>query len=404
MLRFRLIFTIFLSVVVLIALLFLISQTFLLQSYERIENEQVVRNLERVDLSLQSQSETLNITLRDWGQWDDTYEFINGRYDEYVDSNLDDASILNLQINLMAFVNASGTVAFSKLIDLEEQIVSPSEDLVLKILNYGTYAGPDSEMSGIVALPQGLMLIAALPITTSSGDSPSGGTIIMGRFIDEGFVADLEELTRISIEVLAPQSGLAADGGRSVRQRSAMGHYSVKPLSQQYIAGYLELKDITGADIGTVRITVPRTITQQGQRTVAVYGAISSGAILLVGITVLVLFESLFLRRLARLSGKVDKISVTNLKDAHINDTRNDELGKLAQTINQLLQEVGNAQAKERSANMLEMEAHQKLSKSLKATEDMNKLMIGRELKMVELKEKIARLEEENAALKSQIR
>ncbi len=399
MLRVRLILIILLSVAVLTAVLFAISTTILVRSYEVIEEEQIVRNIERVDFSIKDYSNTLNIKLRDWAQWDDTYEFIQGEREEYTDSNLADETLINLEINLMAFVNASGTIVFSKYIDPTTEIALPSEDITQKILGYEAYTGPDAMISGMIILPEGLLLIEALPIIRTDGSGPAVGTLFFGRILDAPFVDNIEELTRLSVDIFS-QNTVPKDVYAVQRALDAKQGYVIRQLSDENSAGYFHIKDLNNKSVATVRIVTPRTVVQQGQSTITVYGLISTGAILLFGTIMFILFEFLLLRRLARISTEVDRISISNLTKARISDKKDDELGKLARTINHLLEGLSAARKKESEAINSEVTAHDKLKHSLKITEEMNKLMVGRELKMVELKEKVSQLESENHKLK----
>jgi signal transduction histidine kinase len=146
--------------------------------------------------------------------------------------------------------------------------------------------------------------------------------------------------------------------------------------------------------VAKVTVAYPRTIYVQGQNTIAIFSFISSISIFIFGLIIITLFETLLLRRLLKLSTEVDSISVKNLENTRIKEGANDELGKLSRTINHLLDEIARAQKKEHDAAQLEMVANEKLKRSLQAAENMNKLMVGRELKMAELKEKLAALEQ----------
>src|SRR6185369_7313494 len=107
------------GVVVLSALIYLISTRIISSSYASIERDDLIENLERVNDAISNVAAQLDVKLVDWARWDDTYQFMKDKNEAYIKSNLGNASIANLKINTMAFVDAEGTIVFKKSIDFE---------------------------------------------------------------------------------------------------------------------------------------------------------------------------------------------------------------------------------------------------------------------------------------------
>ena len=103
----------------LIVLLYFISQTILLGSYARLEEQSVQQNVERAVTALQDQLSILDSIAGDWAPWDDTYTFVEDVNEAYVAANLTDTAFANLKLNLMLFIDPSNQVVFSKAFDLE---------------------------------------------------------------------------------------------------------------------------------------------------------------------------------------------------------------------------------------------------------------------------------------------
>ena len=110
MIRLKIIAVIITSVLLLAGVIYTISQVVLLKSFEKIETAQMEQNLTRVHSSFDEKLVSLQIKLADWAQWDDTYQFIGDGNTEYIESNLSDETLINLQINLMAFINNNNEV------------------------------------------------------------------------------------------------------------------------------------------------------------------------------------------------------------------------------------------------------------------------------------------------------
>jgi sensor domain CHASE-containing protein/cell division protein FtsB len=371
-----------------------ISSAILFESYLNIEDEQIRRNLTRVEGALENYSDGLTIKLRDWASWDESYQFIQDKNTQYIEANLADATLTNLEINLMAYVDNNGVVAYAKNLDLTSATELPSAEIVSAILAYPGFQNND-HTRGVIRFQNRLLIIEALPILPTSLDKPKEGTLIFARFIDEEFITSLEELTQLSLAVVPTDQANDSDQMRIAKNalNRSGNNIFIQALSDSEIAGYFKLNDISGNPTAIVEVVMPREIYAQGKNTVSIFFIVSSASILVFGVIVLFLLEYLLLQRFAKLSAQVENISVDNLKRAEVHAEGNDELGKLAQKINHLLDEIGKYQKESKEAARLEAVAKEKLRKSLEATESMNKLMIGRELKMVELKEKLTRLE-----------
>ena len=170
------------------------------------------------------------------------------------------------------------------------------------------------------------------------------------------------------------------------------------------LAGYFKLDNIMGEPALIIKIDVPREITAQGEDTIRAFLLISIVSILLLGGTILILLEKLLLRRFAQLSKEMRAISMDNLSFAEVHMGGKDDVGKLAEQINHLFDELAKYKKleerelqKQQELNQKEKESNESLRKSLEEKAGMNKLMVERELKMIELKKEISRLKEELA-------
>lgn len=76
------------------------------------ERASVDQELDRVERSLQLSQQQLLAQARDWGNWDDTYEFVQGDYPGYTDTNFSQQMFEEMRYQLMAFFNTNGDVYF----------------------------------------------------------------------------------------------------------------------------------------------------------------------------------------------------------------------------------------------------------------------------------------------------
>ncbi len=346
------------------------------------------KNTVRVSGAIRNYSTALNIKLRDWAQWDDTYAFINDRNETYKESNLANTTLANLEINFMLFLNSEGDVVFAKLIDINaSETELPSETVVSAITSDPGITEAITTVSGVSELIEyegRLLLVEGLPILPTDGDGPARGIMLFARFLDPSLIESLTELTQLPIELFNEnESTPPSDVMEATEVLSTGKEYYVATLDKDTIAGYFMLRTSAGVPVSTVRTTTSREVYAQGTRTLSLFIPIAGLCIFLFGFFVLVLFEIFLLRRFARLSKEVAGIAVDKLTGAHVSEGKQDEVGMLAVKINHLLSQLSLAQHKEE-------EAHESLKKSLEQTEQMNKLMVDRELRMIELKKELA--------------
>jgi hypothetical protein len=242
-------------------------------------------------------------------------------------------------------------------------------------------------VSDIVTISDRLLILEGLPILPTNGMDSPRGLLIFARFLDTQLVESLEELTQLPIDIYQGAATNSPQLSEIRRYLGAPTSIHVAPIDNQTVAGYFNIIGDGGESRNIVRVTSSRDIYAQGVSTLSILIPIAGLSILLFGFVILLFFEIILFRRFVRLNKEMASISMDNLKDAHVYEGkgRRDEIGTLAVRINELLTEHSIAQQNEAATQ-------ERLKENLEQTEKINKLMIGRELKMIELKEKIKQL------------
>jgi sensor domain CHASE-containing protein len=354
----------------LVAGLYGATSNILLGSFKKAEAQNTRQVVQEVLGVLGQTQEDFKDRFVDWAAWDDTYRFIEDRNPQYIQSNLSSESLAALRINLILYVNRSGSLVFGTGFDSKSQKIKPIPDLIKQYLSSPqpllAHSKLDSYTTGILLLPEGPMLIASMPIITSRKTGPIRGTLIFGRYLNQDEINKLSKITRTHLSLrklneanLPNEFQTARDALINPRnQKPKVGKiYNgqcpnsngqclilVRTLSGGAIAGYSILKDIEGKPILLLRVKVFREIYRQGQSSqgyliasVVIVGLIFGGVTLL-------LLEKLVLSRLARLSANVNRIGQYSNLSARLSVDGSDELSDLATTINQMLETVENSQ------------------------------------------------------------
>ncbi len=321
--------------------LYLGASRVLLQGFTRLESEQMLGNLGRAEGAWERETVHLANTARDYAAWDDTYAFMDDRNPGYLKSNLSDDMSKTLNVNFFAITDTTGKIVTSRAFNLSWSVPIPLPESIKAYLEQTA----SHRASGIVVLPDEVLLIASSPIVTSDYRGPVRGSVVIGKFIDErvargfGNLVQLETgFYRLDDETL-PQNVLEA------RDELLAGSGSLsRPLSETTVAGYTLLPDLTGRPALLLEVEAPRVIYAQAQRSRRVLTALTFSTGLAAGLLLLLLLQGL-LRRFAQLSAAVGEIAKSGDASRRVALSGRDELARVGQGIDSMLASLSAAQA-----------------------------------------------------------
>ena len=334
--------------IILTIIMYAITNTILLRSYTKLENDSMYTNIERLLSVLNSKLSTMNTYNHDWAAWDDTYNFIEDTNTEYIDTNLVDETFIGGQLNLMVFFNSSDQIVFSKAFDLanEEEVPVPQSFLEqissnkLLLLHSNT----ESSTTGIIMLPEKPMLITSQPIMTSQNEGPIRGSLIMGRYLDAAQIEELANVIHLPVTLhLFESKAMPVDFQTARSSLSSESPIFVQPLNKDSIAGYALIYDIYGQPGFILKSDMPREIYIKGQETTSFFLL----SVLVIGVLLSILtalfLDKFILSPLSKLGHDISHIGKSNDLSTRIPVTGADELAQLTNSVNLMLAELEQA-------------------------------------------------------------
>lgn len=333
--------------VVLVGVLMVASSWILLRSFSRLEEENTKYDVQSVLDALSSRIATLKGQAGNSAERDDLFDFIQSGDPRFIERNASSTNFLNLRLNLMVFVDASGRVVHGSTFDSKREELQSVPESFLERLT------PDSPLircsmssessckgsSGILVIPETPMMVASSPILRGGGNGPARGTLIMGRNLDDSEVKVLGEMAHVSLSLHPLDQVEAKQDLASLRLLRMTGEKSpvVRSLGSNVIAGYTLLEDVEGQPALLLRLEVPRSIYKLGQRTLN-YLFIALVVIgVAVGMVTLWLLERLILSPLTGLSSQVRDVEAGATASMRVWLPGSDELARLARSINRML-------------------------------------------------------------------
>ncbi|MBC7112508.1 MAG: PAS domain S-box protein [Candidatus Methanomethyliales bacterium] len=318
----------FITTLLLIGTTHILIEVFVMSGFLQNEATGVKENMEKVAHAIDMEFNNLEKILIDWSEWDDTYQFIVDRNEEYINSNLGDETLIALDLNLMVFVNSSNEVVFGKAVDLYTGEEARIPDVLLKEIrasNSPLLTG--SGTSGLILTEQGPMMVLSNPILKSNGEGPPRGFLIFGRYFDEVVLRRAESLAGFNLLAYP------------IRDSSSLstGEITVRPINESFISGSYTMTDLHGQPILTVQGEIPRILYQQGRLAATQFLILFTSFYIILEVVIYALLNTSIFSRLKKLETFVKNVGRTSKPGERLSLAGDDELSSLNASINEML-------------------------------------------------------------------
>jgi sensor domain CHASE-containing protein/anti-sigma regulatory factor (Ser/Thr protein kinase) len=320
----------------------LVQQFVMLPEFAHLEQRQADDDVKRCEQALQRDLEFLSRSSGDYGTWDDTYEYVAGRDENYEGGNLVPETYDNLDIDVLMILRSDGGLVWGKrradggeLVDARELVEAISRNRALLLGRAASRAKRD----GIVITPHGLLLVGASAITTSDGQAPSQGTFLMGRFLDDAVVAALAERTGVALS-MAPLDAVPAS------DRSALDHLSRPGASWRdshdatKLRSYKLLGDVEGRPALLLRADLPRMVTGRARNAAASATLTSVVAGLLMSIVTWLVLARMIVAPLTQVTQHAVRVGAEGDLSARLELGGKDEIAVLAREFDRMVERL----------------------------------------------------------------
>ena len=335
---------------------FIVQRFVIYPSFLELEYREAGENMKRIFHAIDRESYHLERLCRDWGTWDDSYEFMDSLSEEFMESNLGEGSLDNISLNVLTFCRADGSIAWSLARDTENRTnleldfqkggrISP-DHLILNVHN-----SPEGGRGkrGILATEAGPLIYATREILRSDGSGPPNGFLIMGRFMNETLLDTLKEQTRLSFEIVDNVSALCQTREMIPQGIDDLVYYTLSEGAKIITCATFRAED--GKPLFNVRYVFPREATRKGIDSIRYAMALVVGSGVVVLIILNMLLRAIVLKPLQRLTEHASKLEREGDYSLRINSSRRDEIGVLANSLDALVQTISDRTVELRRAN-----------------------------------------------------
>gem|GEM_PF-6721176 len=347
-LRKKTLLTISLVLLLLFGALHLFLFRFLNKEYLALEQAQLDLNASRVQAIQEFLLESLSIKVTDWSYWDDAYDFVLDVNSRFIESNLQHESLEALGVSVVAFYNdRSELVHAAQIIDQQRTAEVYSEALSQIVPTLKAREGENEKefrREGIVRAQGQLFSFAARALLSSAQLGPSRGVVVFLKEFGARELQNFSALLKLPLKMAVfGDSSSALEFGAAWEELLVEKRFSERP-SEKTAHSFVLLEDVQGAPAAALRVDIPRSIYLQSRQTQsAVYWmmVLATGVFAFVVLSVV---ELLVLARLSSTSLEITEIARSADASKRVAKKGNDELGQLADNLNQMLSALDSSQ------------------------------------------------------------
>jgi two-component system, NtrC family, sensor kinase len=310
----------------------LVEGQIVMPSFAELERADARSTMQRVDNALDLTLERVALSATDWGNWADTYRFVQDHNPEYVAANITDLALRQLNVNALLVVDPDGRFVLSKDLDL-------NSDRPLGLDFTARKALPDDfpwraalrdgrPAKGLLQTNRGILMLAAAPVLDGNGQGPARGMVILGRLLSGAAIRGIGAQTQSQLAMLAP----AAD------------HAPTELIESHTLTQvYRSFEDLYGRPIMRLRVDVPREVTMRGRRALVYASLCLIAAAVIVLVLLVVVLSRMILSPLALVTRHAVALGEDKDLTTRLDLKRSDEIGVLAREFDRMVVRVAHS-------------------------------------------------------------
>ncbi|MCC7492055.1 MAG: HAMP domain-containing protein [Fimbriimonadaceae bacterium] len=310
----------------------------LLREFAAVEGHAARRNASRAANALHTELASMAALAKDYATWDETVNVATGHPGDYAVEDLPPSAVANLELDLVWIGDRQLRLRLGVTREQADGTRPPFPAWLRQLpgdrARWQQHTA--NGLRGVVATPQGPLLLAALPIRQSSGDGPSHGLFVVGRFLNSAVLAKLSAATQLRLELWSPDRAAQRLGPHLARALEA--GQAVTTVDRQQSYGWQLVHDPFEQTIAAIRAAEDRTVYQQGVRAVAWQCVNTGGLGALLMLALIGLLHRLVLRPVASLRDEVRRIDGSDERRLPVQG--DDEIAEVACAVNELLDQL----------------------------------------------------------------
>ncbi|MBP2641526.1 MAG: diguanylate cyclase with sensor [Firmicutes bacterium] len=323
-------------------ILFVISIGFLVYFFAgstvaKWEQENVRDAVVRVESAWDDWLESLSSTTADWGSWNEAYDFAgNPEEPFFTKNNLSASAIVNVRANGVAFIDLNANIFFARAANLTTKEENPINQDLLEVIrttavDKGRLLSEGQNVSGFMMYQNTPVLFSVHHILASENKGPARGYIVMYRIADEEFWRQISEKTRTTVhgpaELLTGNEQFDKVLFRQIRQ-------------EDKIELYITMNDAYGIPAFSLALETPRNMYHYGKERLWQLLLLAVLFMLFTSMIFLFVLHKMLDCRIVAIDQFMKSVLTTQNLSARLKLPGNDELARVAATMNAMLDKI----------------------------------------------------------------
>jgi signal transduction histidine kinase/AmiR/NasT family two-component response regulator len=330
---------------------FFIGRSLYTDAVTAAEEREAVSRMRHAQAVLQQSAAGLLAAAADYGVWEDTHDYMTGRYPDYATNNFYTGTFERLKIDAVLLIDLDGALRLDLRADggPELRALSVPERISLSDERFRQRVRTAQRpISGYAVVGGAPYLYAAARIRPTDASRPSAGHVVFLRALDVALLTQYAEALDAAVEVRTTRTGAATT-------RVPVGPARLEDLQiNSRVGDRLETKLVIGrshaGEIIELFVTTPRPLLSTVRRASNYFLASSLLGGLIVAWLALAAFDRRLLGPLAELAARLRHIGARGEFDERVRARdRNDEIADVVRSVNRMLDDLASKRDAERA-------------------------------------------------------
>ncbi|WP_258879746.1 EAL domain-containing protein [Clostridium estertheticum] len=322
---------------ILICFLYIISKSFLIKSFTDIEIGKAFKDTKIVLNYIQNDLNNINDVNLDYARWNETYNYMNNRNNNYIEDNFEDTtSMAEAKINFIFITDNQGNIIYKKNTkeDTKEMFtLAFAKNItsnIAKLLSNNNI----KNVKGTFLYGKYPILISAQRITKGDGLGHSPGFLIFAKYYDKEEMDTLNQNTGLKTEIAYYDKELILNND-FIRKNEF-----IKVSNEKFIISYGLINDIFSKSSFFVKTTSERNVFKKAENTMDFYFLIVLVALIIFSLSIFILIHVFVVRKIKIINSVVENVHNSYDVFPSIILKGNDEISELGFKFNDMFQRL----------------------------------------------------------------
>lgn len=312
--------------------------------FHGLEHEEAKKNLYRALEAIFNEIDRIETLCRDWSSWDDTYFFIRDKYNEHLQTHLQQKTFITNKLNFILFCDTSGYVVWWDCYDLVTgERIESSDSLKAQILKESRLASyaPNSSLSsvsGVLTVKPYPLLVSSHPVMRETPERSMQGYLVFGRFLNPDLVEEFNDQAEFDFDVISIQEETISTEVKEIADQITDDEpHLIFTGKGSSLYAYSTAPDINGQKALLVSSKIPSKVMRAGNRAMqyALISMLAAGVFLFIALRQIL--QRVILTPVADLTRHMIEVGRTGDLSMPPSLARQDEIGVLRKEFERML-------------------------------------------------------------------